>query len=35
MDMISPSNAALPPSLTLKVTNRAKAKTASGEEVYG
>ena len=35
MDMISPSIAALTPSLTLKVTNRAKAMKASGEEVYG
>ena len=33
--MISPSIAALTPSLTLKVTNRAKAMKASGEEVYG
>ena len=31
MDMISPSIAALTPSLTLKVTNRAKAMKASGE----
>lgn len=35
MDMISPSIAALTPSLTLKVTNRAKAMKAAGEEVYG
>ena len=35
MDMISPSIAALTPSLTLKVTNRAKAIKAAGEEVYG
>ena len=35
MDMISPSIAALTPSLTLKVTNRAKGYEAAGEEVYG
>ena len=35
MDMISPRIASLTPSLTLKVTNRAKAMKAAGEEVYG
>ncbi len=35
MDMISPSIAALTPSLTLKVTNRAKELKAGGEEIYG
>lgn len=35
MDMISPRIASLTPSLTLQVTNRAKAMKASGEEVYG
>lgn len=35
MDIISPRIASLTPSLTLQVTNRAKAMKASGEEVYG
>ena len=35
MDMISPSIAALTPSLTLTVTTRAKARKAAGEEFYG
>jgi aspartate aminotransferase len=35
MDMISPRIASLTPSLTLKVTNRAKAMKAEGQEVYG
>lgn len=35
MDMISPRIASLTPSLTLKVTNRAKAMKAAGDEVYG
>ncbi len=35
MDIISPRIAALTPSLTLKVTNRAKAMKAEGHEVYG
>lgn len=35
MSMISSKIASLSPSLTLKVTNRAKAMKAAGEEVYG
>ncbi|MEG0334261.1 MAG: pyridoxal phosphate-dependent aminotransferase [Akkermansia sp.] len=35
MEMISPRIEKLTPSLTLKVTNRAKAMKAAGEEVYG
>ncbi len=35
MDMISPSIAALTPSLTLKVTNRVKELKAEGEKIYG
>lgn len=35
MDMISPNIAALTPSLTLAVTNRAKEMKAAGEQVFG
>ncbi len=35
MDFISPNVAALTPSLTLAVTNRAKEMKANGEQVYG
>lgn len=35
MSIISPAIANLTPSLTLKVTNRAKAMKAAGDEVYG
>lgn len=35
MDFISPNVAALSPSLTLAVTNRAKEMKAQGEQVYG
>ncbi|MBR7109569.1 MAG: aminotransferase class I/II-fold pyridoxal phosphate-dependent enzyme, partial [Akkermansia sp.] len=35
MDFISPTAAALTPSLTLAITNKAKEMKAKGEQVYG